>query len=192
MDNNEQELLSGLKNGNKKTFEEIYRLYFIPLSYYCVAYVGNMDEAEEIIQNLFLRLWIKRKEIVINSSLKAYLYRSVQNDALNYLNHEKIKEKYFTYKEKVKDNFNDNVQHKLENEELEILIKRALLMLPEKRREIFELSRFEGLKYAEIAKKLSVSIKTVETQMSRALKSLRKMLKDYLSVILLIITLFCY
>ncbi len=180
MDRKQKRLIQGLKEGDKKVFEEIYRLYFVPLAYYCVAYTGNMEDAEEIVQSVFLKLWVRKNEIVIDTSLRAYLYKAVQNEAINLLNHNKIKSKYKSHVERLNKNAFENVQHKMENDELERIIRRAMLALPEKRRRIFELSRFEGLKYAEIAERLSLSVKTVEAQMSKALKTLRKALKEYL------------
>ncbi len=180
MDRIQERLIKGLKVGDKKVFEEIYRLYFVPLSYYCAAYTGTMEDAEEIVQSVFLKLWIKRDDIIIESSLKAYLYKAVQNEAINLLNHNKVKKKYEHHIDELNKNTNENVQHKMEKEELERIIKRAMLRLPKKRRRIFEMSRFEGLKYSEIAERLSLSVKTVEAQMSKALKSLRKSLKDYI------------
>ena len=176
----DKRLISGLKNGDKKIFEEIYRFYYLPLFKYCFNYIGNEKDAEEIIQTIFLRLWVKRDNLNINISLKAYLYGSTKNESLNYLNHKKIENKYSQHKIETTKQTTDNFQSKYENEELEILIKQAILKLPEKRRKIFEMSRYDGLKYSDIAEKLSVSVKTVETQMTKALKTLRKSLKDYL------------
>jgi len=180
MNNEEIILIRRLKEGNKKIFEEIYRFYYPRLFNYCMSYTGSPEDSQEIIQTIFLRLWIRRNEIKINQSLKAYLYSATKNESLNYINRNKIKDKYSQFKMDGEKPVQENVQQKMEKEELETLIKRAILKLPDKRRRIFELSRFEGLKYEEIAKKLSVSVKTVETQMTKALKTLRKALKDYL------------
>ena len=178
--NDNEKLIKGLKNNDKEVFEEIYRLYYIPLCYYCAAYVGRVEDAEEIVQSLFLRLWIKRSKIKIDTSLKSYLYRAIQNDSYNYLNRKKIEGKFMLHKERMNGSPFESVQHTIEKDELEGLIKQAILKLPLKRRRIFEMSRFQGLKYSEIADKLSVSVKTVETQMGKALKMMRKALKDYL------------
>ena len=93
----QQRLINGLKDGDKKVFEEIYRLYYSPLCFYCLRYVGDMEEAKELVQGLFLKVWLKRKSIEINTSLKSYLYRAVQNYALNYLQQQKIKQKYVNH-----------------------------------------------------------------------------------------------
>jgi len=180
-------LIEGLKRGDKAVFETVYREYYMPLCYYCLRYTERIEDAEEIVQDLFLKLWIKHKELEINSSLKAYLYRAVQNYALNYLSKKKTKNKYLMIQGgHVFDNF-EKGNSKLEEEELRIILKEAILKMPEKRRHIFELSRFDGLKYGKIADKLSISVKTVETQMTKSLKYLRVVLKDYLPVLIIIL-----
>lgn len=187
MDNNTDRLIVGLKGGDKSVFEEVYHEYFIPLCYYCLRYVEKIEDSEEIVQDLFLKLWEKHEELEINSSLKAYLYRAVQNYALNYLSKKKTKEKYILHQESHSYNSINEGLQKLESEELRLILKHALLQLPEKRRRIFELSRFDGLKYGKIASQLSISVKTVETQMTKALKYLRIILKDYMPLLAVII-----
>ena len=181
----QQRLRKGLKDGDKKIFEEIYRLYYSPLCFYCMRYVGDMEEAKEIVQRLFLKIWIKRDRIEINTSLKSYLYRAVQNYALNYLQQQKIKQKYIIDKTHFPAQPSENGQLKLEEEELKKVIKNAISKLPEKRRKIFELSRFEDMKYNQIAEHLAISVKTVEAQMSKSLQYLRIVLKEYLTIWLL-------
>ena len=126
----------------------------------------------------------------INTSLKSYLYVAVQNQALNYLQQQKTKQKYLIDKEHLPSQPSGNGQLKLEEEELKKVIKNAILSLPEKRRKIFELSRFENMKYNQIAEHLSISVKTVEAQMSKSLHYLRIVLKDYLAIWILITLLF--
>lgn len=172
-------VIVGLKNGDKSIFEDLYRQYYIPLCYYCVKYVESLEDAEEIVQDVFFRLWEKHKELEITSSVNAYLHRSVQNSALNFLNKRKIVDRYFVSQENNMNFSFDDGQKMMEDEELRLVLKKAILELPEKRREIFELSRFEGMKNSNIADQLSISVKTVETQMTKALKYLRIVLKDY-------------
>jgi len=183
----QQKLRKGLKEGNIEIFEEIYRQYYSPLCFYCVRYVGDIEEAKEIVQGLFLKIWLKRNKLDINSSVKSYLYRAVQNYALNYLHQQKIKQKYIIDKAHFPNQMSENGQLKLEEKELKRLIKSAVLKLPEKRREIFELSRYENMKYTQIAEHLTISVKTVEAQMSKSLKYLRQVLKEYLPVFLVLI-----
>lgn len=181
----QQRLRNGLKSGDKKIFEEVYRLYFSPLCFYCVRYVGDMEEAKEIVQSIFLNLWLKRNEININTSIKSYLYKAVQNLSLNQLQQQKTKQKYMIRKAHFPKQNSENGELKMEEEELRNEIRKAILGMPDKRREIFELSRFENLKYAQIAERLTISVKTVEAQMSKSLKYLRKVLKEYNPVFLL-------
>jgi len=188
MDLDDQQRLSkGLKDGNKKIFEEIYKAYYPQLCFYCLRYVGDMEDSREIVQGLFLKIWIKRKELKINTSVKSYLYSSVQNYALNYIKQNKIKQRYINNTEYHHVQYTQNGHNKMEEEELRTLIKNAILKLPKKRREIFELSRFENMKYSQIAAQLTISVKTVEAQMSKSLSYLRQVLKEYTSAILLLL-----
>ncbi len=175
--------LQALKKGNKSLFEDLYREYYVPLCYFCIKYVDSLEDAEEIVQDVFVRLWEKREEIEINTSLKSYLHKSVANSALNFIKKQKLSNKF--KKDKELDSgvsFDDGLKN-MEDEELQKVLKAAILELPEKRREIFELSRFEDMKYNKIAEHLSISVKTVENQMSKALKYLRIVLKDYTPVL---------
>jgi len=185
--NDQQRLRKGLKEGDKKIFEEIYKLYYSQLCFYCVKYVGDMEEAREIVQSIFLKLWVKKDKIEINTSIKSYLYKAVQNYAFNFLQQEKIKQKYIDQQDRFSEQISLNGQHKLEEDELKKVIDKAILNLPEKRRKIFELSRFEDMKYTQIAEYLTISVKTVEAQMSKSLKYLRIMLKEYLPVLVILI-----
>jgi len=178
----QERAIEGLKNGDKLIFEEIYREYFVPLCYYCLKYVDSYEDSEEIVQDLFVKIWEMHDEIEINISLNAYLYKAVQNYALNHLSKQKTKEKLQSSREKLLSASFGNGQDNLEEEELSIVLRHAILKLPEKRREIFELSRFDGFQNIKIADKLAISVKTVETQMTKTLKYLRIVLKDYIPI----------
>lgn len=178
-----KKIVEGLKNGDKEVFEDLYKQHYVPLCYYCVKYVERLEDAEEIVQDVFVKLWDKHKETTINTSVVAYLHKAVQNNALNYLNKRKIVDRYMDAQDgKLKHSFDDG-QKILEDDELRLVLKKAILELPEKRREIFEMSRFEDMKYSTIADQLSISVKTVENQMSKALKYLRVVLKEYSPVV---------
>jgi RNA polymerase sigma-70 factor (ECF subfamily) len=149
-------------------------------------YLKDLDKSEDVVQGVFVKFWGKRKDIQIEISLKAYLFQAVKNSCLNELKHEKVKAKYkdyVLYMEKEEDVEEQN----LESADLEELIHQKIEALPEKRKVIFLLSRTEGLKYSEIAERLNISIKTVETQISLALKYLREQLKHLLFLLLLLI-----
>ncbi len=184
---NQDKIIEGLKSGDKLIFEEIYREYFTPLCYYCLRYVENFEDSEEIVQEIFIKLWHKHDEVEINTSLNAYLYKAVQNYALNYLSKKQTKEKYIAIQERQLPATYDTGQDKLEENELKIILKHAILKLPDKRRKIFEFSRFDGLKYVKIAQNMSISVKTVESQMTKTLKYLRVVLKDYIPIVIAIV-----
>jgi RNA polymerase sigma-70 factor (ECF subfamily) len=171
--------INGLKAGDKKVFEELFHAYYEPLCRYCLRVIPNQDEAEEIVQEMFVNLWLKRDEINIGVSLNAYLYRTVMNRAINFSNHLKIRKNHQEWAQSV-DREHDNQHDSLIHHELQALYETAVAKMPDKRREVFELSRKEGLKYAEIADRLSISVKTVEAHLSKALDELRNHLSDYL------------
>ncbi len=172
---------------DKRSFEELFRSFFPSLILFAQKFVPDQDTAKEIVHNVFLNLWEKREQVDMRSSLKSYLFTSVNNRCLNYIRDQKKFEKDETRFQRLDSSeFSDGVD-RLEEQELEQRIYDALQSLPEKCREIFMLNRFEGLKYAQIAEKLNISVKTVETQMSKGLKILREKLSDYLGIIVLFI-----
>jgi len=170
---------------DKAAFEELFRSFFPGLVLFALKYVPDQDTAKEIAHNVFLNLWEKRKKVDTSSSLKSYLFTSVHNRCLNFIRDQKKFDRDESRFERIDSTeFADGTDH-LEAQELEIRIFDALQTLPDKCREIFELNRFTGLKYAEIAEKLGISVKTVEAQMSKALKILREKLIDYLTILIL-------
>lgn len=164
---------------NKKTFEVFFKENYSSLCRYAFNYLKDADEAEEEVQNCFIKLWEDREKKTINSSIKSYLYTSVKNACLNTIKHRGIKDKYRDYVQAQNVHYDDS--ENIENEkDLTILLSKAIDKMPEKRKEVFLMSRFEGLSYNEIAAHLSISVKTVENHMGSALKFLRLELKDYL------------
>lgn len=167
-------------------FETLFKSHFKELHSYANAMVKNDVEAEEIVQNLFLKLWEKRECLNIHTSLRAYLYRSTYNESLNYLKHQKVKFNYLRHSEYTTKDESEN-SNQLDAKELEQTLHSALNRLPEACRTIFQMTRFEDLKYREIADRLNISIKTVENQMGKALRILRVELIDFLPLIFLIL-----
>ncbi|MBU2913497.1 MULTISPECIES: RNA polymerase sigma-70 factor [Reichenbachiella] len=163
---------------NEKHFETVFKSFFQPLCGFAFQYVKDSDTAEEIVQETFTTLWHRAHDIEIKTSVKSYLYGAVRNASLNHLKHQKVVQAHQDYV--MRDSEADQ-QDFLELDELQEKINKAIQQMPEKCREIFELSRFEEKKYKEIAEELNLSIKTVETQMSRALKIMREALGQYLS-----------
>ncbi len=169
---------------DKGTFEDLFRSYFAPLCSFAQKYVRDIDEAKDIVHNVFINLWNKRNEVDLNTSLKSYLFQGVYNRSLNYIrDHKKLVQFNTPQSEAELGKYIESRDH-LESSEAEGRINRALDALPDKCREIFLMNRFDGLKYREIAEKLNISIKTVETQMSRALKTLREKLSDMILVLI--------
>ncbi len=181
----EKEIFIAIREGNERIFEEVFRKYYQSLCHYANNILKDSDEAEEIVQNLFFSLWEKRASLEINISLKSYLYRSVHNHCLNRIKHLKIREEYVQYSNNYYENSYESVNQAVMGNELEAKIKAAIEKLPEQCRLVFKMSRFEELKYNEIAEQLGISVKTVENQIGKALKVLRAELIDYLPLILL-------
>ncbi len=173
-----------LETNIEMVFEYLFKSHFKALHAYAFTIIKEEMMAEEIVQNVFCRLWEKREQIEINQSAKAYLYRSVYNESLNYLKHQKVKATYQQHAARNKD-LETHSAAKTEHKELQFHLANALNELPEQCRTIFQMSRFEELKYREIASELGLSVKTVENQMGKALKILRTKLVDFLPAILL-------
>lgn len=149
-------------------------------------YLNDIDLAKEIVHEAFLKLWEKRKEMDTSKSVKSYLYTSVYNRSLNYIRDNKKFDKTEGKTELLERAENWDASNQMIAEEIQIKINQTLENLPEKCRKIFMMSRYEELKYKEIAEKLNISIKTVETQMSKALKALRNNLAKYMTILLMI------
>ena len=148
-------------------------------------FIRDRATVEDLAQNVLIRFWEKRHQINITSSLKAYLHRMAVNEALGYIRkHKKVIEEEFTATTPI--GSTDSVEDEFLHTELEGKITTAINSLPPKCRAIFQLSRFEDLTYKEIAKKLGISVKTVENQMGKALRVLREKMKDYLHILLFI------
>lgn len=170
---------------NDESFEHLFKTHFKALHAYAIAILRDDDAAEEVVQNMFLKFWEKRELLNIQTSVKAYLYKCVYHDSLNLLKHEKIKTKYQDFASYTMNSHNEPASSKVETTELAYQIGLALNELPEQCRTIFQMSRFEELKYREIADQLGLSVKTIENQMGKALKIMRLKLADFLSLILL-------
>lgn len=173
-----KEEMSGRLEG--RNFELLFRDFFPPLMAFAKKILGDEDDAREVVHQVFINLWEKRSELDLSSSLKSYLFTSVHHRSLNVIRDRKK----FSSEEVPEVASEWDVSAQIESMELEEKIREAIDALPEKCREIFELSRFEGLKYGEIAGQLDISIKTVENQMSKALKILREQLGKYLTLLL--------
>ncbi len=184
MHNNEKQQIAKLKEGDRKAFEKIFKKHFIDLCTFAQRYVYELDEAKDIVQFSFVKLWEVKDTLKPDTKIKAYLHKVVQNNCLDQLKHNKIKQSYQKFvldKEQANASLGYNGKWKdpaISNEIVQ-KIQAAIEQLPKDRRKIFEMSRFERKKYKEIAESLNISIKTVETQMSRSLSFLKENLKSY-------------
>jgi RNA polymerase sigma-70 factor, ECF subfamily len=181
----EQQVLTALKEGHESAFEMLFRTYYSPLCNYAYSFLNDRDEAEEVVQSAFINVWDKREVIEIQTSMKSYLYRMVRNSCLNVIKHEKVKKQHVAHEMAGGEPMHEGVSQSVISSELEQKIYEAMKALPEQCRLVFQLSRFEELKYAEIASQLDISVKTVENQMGKALKIMRVQLKDYLPLFLI-------
>lgn len=179
MTREDRKIVKEIKKGNLKTFEMLFKKLYTSLCNYANKYVHNLDVSEEIVQELFYKLWAKREKLDINVSLKSYLYRAVYNGCLQYHNHRTIELRYEDYRKNHHNVNETDASEAMRTQELYEVINNTLNSLPERCRKIFHLNRYEGLKYWEIAEKLSLSVKTIEANISKALKLLRKNLKQY-------------
>jgi RNA polymerase sigma-70 factor (family 1) len=136
-----------------------------------------------VVQNVFCRIWEKRGQLKTDGSIKAYLYRAVHNESLNYLKHQKVKASFQVYYAGEMEQQHDNASKKVLTAELEKHITDAMNELPQQCRIIFQMSRFEQLKYQQIADEMGLSIKTIENQMGKALKLMRLKLAEFLTLL---------
>ncbi len=176
--------LVALKEGDITAFEMMFRTHYQPLCHYAYTFVQDKDEAEEIVQSTFLSVWEKRATLEIRTAVKPYLYAMVRNACLNVIKHEKIKQKHAGEEIALGERSYEPVTQTVFTSELEKKIYEAMEKLPEQCRLVFKLSRFEELKYVEIANQLDISVKTVENQMGKALRIMREQLRDYLPLLI--------
>lgn len=170
------------------SFEQVFKTHFKALHAYAYTFVKDSDTAEDMVQMTFMKLWEKSAKLNIHSSLTGYLYRSVYNECLNYFKHEKVKINHENHEKHTGRQPLHDPSSRVQMAELEGDLADALAALPEGCRTVFQMSRFESLKYQEIADRLGISIKTVENQMGKALKILRLKLKDYLPLFLILLS----
>ncbi|MEN8121544.1 MAG: RNA polymerase sigma-70 factor [Bacteroidota bacterium] len=168
------DIISGLKSGFEKAYEQLFFDYYPQLTVFAKIYVQDIEMAKEIVQTVFVRIFEKRRTISIATSIKSYLYQSVKNECLNFIRHEKIHHEHIGQIKQLAENDFVEWSDKMLETELEHKIFQLINNLPEKCRKVFNMSRFEGKKNQEIAEILKISKRTVETQISKALKILRK------------------
>lgn len=168
-----------IQSGDREAFKALFQTYAEPLCTFAEQYTESSEIAEELVQDLFLKIWEDRRDWSPSGSVKSYLYTATRNLALDYLKHERVVDEWREGRSqdgrstlKAPD---ENFRHK----KLHRAVRSAVEELPERSKQVFELSRQHGLTYREIASVLDISVKTVETHMRRAFKSLREQLAPH-------------
>jgi RNA polymerase sigma-70 factor, ECF subfamily len=179
-------LLERISRDDEKAFEILFRTYYQDLCGFAARFVRRLDIAEELVQNTFINLWEKRKTLSIHTSFKAYIYKAIKNACINHYQSERPVTLYDD--EALLDDILrvPSFLDKIEENELRDAVNKAIELLPERRKQIYLLHRQEGLTYREIAHVLDISVNTVETQMMRALRSIRSHLSHFLLSVLYI------
>ncbi|MFT4753419.1 MAG: RNA polymerase sigma-70 factor (family 1) [Salibacteraceae bacterium] len=164
----------------EKAFEVFFKESYAMFCLFANGFTNDPDDAEEIVQNTFVKFWESRKTLVIGDNPKAYLFTMIRNACLNQKKHISIREEYKVHNERelTDSQFNAEDDTLLLQDKIQIAIQK----MPSQRKKIFEMSKFEGLKYREIAENLNISIKTVENHMGSAMKDMRMEFKDFLHI----------
>lgn len=187
MTTDHKQIVDKIIAGDIKAFELLFNEYYERLTFYAYQHLKDKDSAEDIVQELFSKLWINKGQLSKDINIQAYLYKAVRNACLNQFKHQKVKETYAS-SFVISVSSEEFVSNKMDADELKKLIESSVYELPSERQKIFLLSREERLKYQEIADKLGISVKTVEAQMGKALRFLRERLKDYLVFLITVFT----
>lgn len=167
---------------DQKAFEEVFRLFYERLLKFCVAYIHDKEHAEEIVSGVFLKLWMKRKELPVIMNPETYLFIAVKNQSLNYLKQYSNYRIVYLEDEGVHELINTHdAGREMERRELIFKMNQAIESLPDQCKIIFMLVKEEGLKYKEVAQILDISPRTVETQLARAMKKLSTVLSPYIN-----------
>lgn len=181
MEKNDEQLTRLISHGDKKAFDSLYTAWFGQLYRYAFSVLRDEAAAEETVQNVFMRIWEKRTKIEMQHSVKSYLVSAVHHECLDLLRRNKTRNSFRL--QAVRQNettITPSASTKIEMTQLETRLHQALKDLPERCRSVFQLSRYGGFKYQDIAGQLNISVKTVEADMTRSLKHLRQKLSDFL------------
>lgn len=188
-DNKESLLIEKIREGDEYAFEIAFLKYYTPLSKYTWKYVRSTDLAEEVVQEVFAAIWEGRRNLDSNGHLKGLLYETARNKALNYIKHQKIVEKYIAEARRSVTDASTVTMDVFDSEDKNLTqaFNEAIESLPPKAGRVYKLNQQEGLTYTEISGYLGISVKTVESQMRRALHKMRECLSEYLPFLLIFV-----
>jgi RNA polymerase sigma-70 factor (ECF subfamily) len=164
-----------IRDGNVAVFRQVFDACYESLCRYAFTVLRDADEAEDVVQHMFMKLWERKEELNITSALRSYLFKSVYNQCLNQLEHRSVKSKFQQYKLTLTEAIQ---QPEVFGDEVDAKIKTAIEALPPQCRTIFLMSRYEEMRHTEIAEKLNISVNTIQNQICKALKILREELKE--------------
>jgi len=169
-------MIKGLRSGRESAYEQLFKEYYKPLSVFASGYLEDLESGKETVQDLFVYLYEKRKTLVITTSIKSYLYQSVRNRCLNQIKHQQVRK---MHQDRMKPDMqeSENLEDKIRETELEHMVSKVVDQLPPQCKRIFTMSRVSGRSNSEIAEQLKITKRTVETQISNALKVLREKLE---------------
>ncbi len=184
-------VVMAFQQGDLKVFESVFKENYSSMVRAARRILIDIEPSEEVIQDLFVKLWEKRDSLIIKTSLPAYLHKAVTNHAINYWKFQRKTVRFQDYIGfEVEELQSDAADGSILHNDLDKKVNSLMKSMPEKRRKIFEMSRFEGMKNHQIAQQLDVSLKTVEYHMAAALDFLRTKLTDYLPIIVGVLLLF--
>lgn len=186
--NNSKILVEKLKGGDKSAFSSLFTEYYYDLVMFANTFLKDKDSSEEIVQEVFLKLWEDRKVIIITTTLKSFLLKLIQNRCLDWLRHIKVKNSHYELMMNNLPLLECDTENYILRSEIEVIVKKTLGKIPNVISEPFILNRYEGLKYHEIAKRMKVSKRTIEVRIGKVLQILRVELNDYLIAFLVLLT----
>lgn len=174
---NDNILVINIRNDDKVAFKSLYDRYGKKIYYFSLRFLGNNQEAEDLVQSVFMNLWLNRKMLDDRQEIRSYIYKSAVNAIYNIIIRRSVRDRYYETAIREDELFADVTYEKVIGSDLEELISSIVEHLPEQQRQVFTLSRIECMTYEEIAEKLGISLRTVENHMYRALKVIRKKLR---------------
>jgi RNA polymerase sigma-70 factor (ECF subfamily) len=175
----EREMISKFRNGDISAFTNIFSAYYKDCVVFAARFTIDINIAEEIVQDTFVHLWEEHDSIIIKSSLKSYILKTVNNKCIDWFRHNKIIKVHSDFVLETAIYYEYDTENYILHSELEGKIEEALALLPEEISKVFRMNRFKGLKYQEIAELLGVSVRTIEVRIGKALHLLRSHLKEY-------------
>lgn len=182
----EQYLIKRLKQGDAEAFTVLFQRYYKDLVLFGGLFLPDQAICEDIVQSIFLKLWRDRVSLDIETSLKSFLLKAVRNSCLDEIRHRNVVQEHVSYVSQYPSLYELDTENYILFSDLHTHLQKALDNMSPELRQVFEMSRLEGLKYKEIAERLNVSERTVEVRISKAIQFLKRELKDFTIILLLL------